>query len=253
MRPEPDVTATRAYERDVRTDAPSEHDGVADDGIPRGPAPDVPPPLVAELPAHLHGLHESPAPAFPTHGTPLNVRLERLANKALGLVGLSQRRFNQQVAETLTLMMAETRGLRAWVEERAPLLPSAPDLMAAVDALRGEVQSLRLDVHHLRDHVTASRAVMDGIDARVAELCARLDAIAPPGEVLGGAGEAGGWVRHVTAAFAALDQRLAHLHTAHDDHGRWFATLQRKYESLSLEARAIVEDRSEDLLSLIHI
>jgi predicted SAM-dependent methyltransferase len=242
MRPEPDLSATREYERDDRPDVPPAHVEASADPIPSGPAPDLPP-LVAELPQHLHGLHESPAPGFPTHGTPLNVRLKRLANKALGLVGLSQRRFNQQVAETLTLMMAETRGLRAWVEERAPLLPSAPDLTAALEALRGEVQSLRLDVRHLRDHVTASREVMDGIDGRVGELRARLDAIAPSGEPLAGA-DAGGWARHVTAALAALDQRLVQLHVGHDDHGRWFATLQRKYEALSLEARAIVEDRS---------
>jgi len=37
------------------------------------------------------------------------------------------------------------------------------------------------------------------------------------------------------------------LRIAHEDVGRWFVTLQRKYEALSVEARAIVEDKSSEL------
>ena len=230
----------------IHEDAHATPPAVADDGIPTGPAPDLPP-LVADLAGHLHGLHQSTAPAFPTNGPPLNARLKRFANAALNLVGLSQRRFNHAVADALTLMMAETRGLRAWLEERAPLLPNAPDLAARLDNMRDEVRGLRLDVRHLRDHVAASRQVMSDLDQRIGELRARVDAIAPPAPPLPGAAQAGGWAAHVAAALDALDKGLERLRVAHDDHGRWFVTLQRKYEALSVEARAIAEDQSTEL------
>jgi len=219
---------------------------VADDSIPAGPAPDLPP-LVPELTDHLHGLHQSTAPSFPTNGSPLNARLKRLLNTALNRVGLSQRRFNHAVADALTLMMAETRAMRAWLEERAPLLPSAPDLAERLDNLRYEVHGLRLDVHHLRDHVAASRQVVSELDQRLAELRARVDAIAPPGHQLPGASRPGGWAAHVVATIETLDKGLDRLRIAHEDVGRWFVTLQRKYEALSVEARAIVEDKSSEL------
>ncbi|HEV7734850.1 MAG TPA: hypothetical protein VGR62_21960 [Candidatus Binatia bacterium] len=225
-----------------RSDVPE----APDDAIPAAPGPDLPPPLRSELAGHLHGLHQSTAPAFPTNGPRLNARLKRALNAVLDLVGLSQRRFNQAVAETLTLMMAESRGLRAWLEERAPLLPSAPDLAARLDGLRGSVQELRLDVRYLRDHVAATRQGMQTLDERVSMLQARLDAVAPVGQAVAGASQPGGWIGHVGATLAGLDDGLARLRVANDDHGRWFATLQRKYEALSVEARAIVEDRSSE-------
>lgn len=217
----------------------------ADDDIPTRPAADVPP-VLPELPGHLHGLHASTAPAFPTTGSPLNARLKRVANAVLDRVGLSQRRFNQAVAETLTLMMAETRGLRGWLEERAPLLPSAPDLVAHLAALRGDVGGLRDDVRHLRDHVASSRQATLALEERLRVLDARVDAIAPPGQSPDGASVPGGWVGHVRAALAELGAGVEQLRGASHDHSRWFATLERKYEALSVEARAIVEDRSQE-------
>jgi hypothetical protein len=117
--------------------------------MPAGPGPDVPP-LVVDLAAHLHGLYESPAPAFPTTGTPLRSSLKRAVNVALRAVGLSQRRFNEAIAVTLTMLLAELRGLRGWLEERAPLLSSAPDLGAALADMREEVDALRAAVAELR-------------------------------------------------------------------------------------------------------
>jgi predicted SAM-dependent methyltransferase len=210
-----------------------------DDGIPTAPAADVPP-VLPELSGHLHGLHQSTAPSFPTNGSALNARLKRALNAALDVVGLSQRRFNQAVAETLTLMMAETRGVRAWLEERAPLLPSAPDLAASIESLRDEVRELHLDVRHLRDHVAGLRGVANDLDARLGALQARVDVVAPDGP------DGGGWVGRVNAALGALDARIDGLRHASDDHGRWFATLERKYEALALEARAISEDRGQE-------
>jgi predicted SAM-dependent methyltransferase len=219
------------------------HDGAGRDGEP-GPAPDLPP-VLPELPMSLHGLYASPAPAFPTNGTPLRARLKRAANVALNMIGLSQRRFNESVLEALTLMMSETRGLRAWLEERAPLLPSAPDMMAGIEALRGQVESLRADVHHLRDHVSGTSEVVSALGRRHGTLESRLDALAPAGASGATPPHPGGQVGRLTETIDAVGQRLQELHAAQDDYARWLALLRQKYEALSMEARAIVEERSE--------
>jgi predicted SAM-dependent methyltransferase len=239
-------------EDDVVRDAPEPTGHEADDeGIPHEPAPDLPP-LVPELGSRVDALHHLPAPAFPTTGTALRSRLKRAANAALNLVGLSQRRFNETVAEALTLLMAETRGLRGWLEERAPLLPNAPDLAAALDGLRGAVEALRSgvtalrqDVGHLRERVAAGFEATRIVDRRQADLAGRVAEL----EGRGGSTEAERQARldEVVRVLGQVGLEAQGLRATAQEHERWFRTLERKYEGLSLEARAIVEDRSAEL------
>jgi hypothetical protein len=225
--------------------------GRDENDIPLEPAPDLPP-LVPELGEHVDALHRLPAPAFPITGTALRSRLKRAANAALSVVGLSQRRFNETVAEALTLLLAETRGLRGWLEERAPLLPSGPDLAAALDGLRSVVESLRAgvgalrqDVAHLRERLAAGIDATRVVDRRQAELADRVAAL----ESRGGATDEERQARleEVVRVLGQVGLEVQALRATGQDYERWFHTLERKYEGLSLEARAIVEDRSTTL------
>jgi predicted SAM-dependent methyltransferase len=218
--------------------------GPRPDDVPEGPAADLPP-LVDELPERLAALHHFPAPAFPTTGTALRAGLKRAANAALNVVGLSQRRFNETVAETLMLLMAETRGVRAWLEERAPLLPSAPDLAAALGVLRHAVERLSGDVARLRGHVAASADATRIVDRRQAQLEQRVMALEAPAG--GGVSDQQARIDEIAGMLAKVGRRLGELHAAHEGAEGWFRTLERKYENLSLEARAIVEERSTNL------
>src|SRR5262245_39638675 len=72
-----------------------------------GSLPPPPPPL-EELPARLHLLHEHPAPTFaPDSRGGLRTPVKRLMNFFLRVVGRSQQTFNEQLLESVTLLMAE--------------------------------------------------------------------------------------------------------------------------------------------------
>src|SRR5262245_23054924 len=179
-----------------------------------------PPPPIEELPTRLHQLHEIPAPLFaPDTRGGLRQPVKRLMNLLLRIVGRSQQTFNEELLESVTLLMAEVRGLRRWSEDvtsgapGGPLAPLAQDLAAIgrrVAHLQEYVSTELLDAGRHR----AER--MDRLDAAVRDLRQRFDGVV-----------------------AEQDKALREVRDALSGHFAWITVLERKYQGLALEAREL--------------
>jgi predicted SAM-dependent methyltransferase len=191
---------------------------------PADPAPSLlpPPPPIDELPMRLHQLHEHPAPVFArdTRGG-LRQPVKRLLNAVLRFAGRSQQAFNQDLLETVTLLMAEVRSLRRWAQDLTGSPSSGP-----LAPLAQEIGTLGRRVAHLQECVSTELVhagrrrleQLDGLETAVRDLVQRADGVA--------------------AQHAALQREL---HDALGGYSAWITVLERKYQGLSLEARELSE------------
>lgn len=189
----------------------------------RQPTPLLPPPPpLAELPKHLHRLHEHPAPRFARDARGgLRRQVKRGLNLVLRFVGRSQETFNRELVETVTLLMAEVRALHRWSEELAGSPAGRP-----VDPLVQELGVLGRRVAHLQSWVSAE--VVQAGRHRLAQV----DQLASTVQHLGQG------VDRTAADQAALRRDLQ---GALESYSAWITVLQRKYQALSLEARELTD------------
>jgi predicted SAM-dependent methyltransferase len=213
------------------------------------------PPSV-ELPARLREVHESPAPFPWPGGSWARQRLKQLTMVTFGRVGRNQREFNEKVRDTLTLMAAEVRGMRQFLEERAHLLDGPRSFGGRVDATERGLEHLQ---NHFGSMAAAVRSRHDRLHAEQEELAAEVTTLREKMDTQGRTLE-----RHSTS-LKPVEQELAGLQQrwveAAEDRPRldalvakvaalgdvspWVALLQRRMEAMALDLREIVARERE--------
>jgi methyltransferase family protein len=182
-----------------------------------------PPPSLGELPERLHRLHEHPAPLFtPDARGGMRRWVKRAVNVLLRFVGRSQQVYNRDLVDVVTLLMAEVRALHRWSEE----LAGGPSARRPLDPLLEELATLGRRVADLQACVS-SELVQAG-----RHRLARVEQLATAVQELG---------RRVETVAVEQMAVLRETRESLGAYAEWITVLDRKYRTLSLEARELTQ------------
>jgi len=185
------------------------------------------PPELRELPLQLHRLYYHPAPFFPPGGPWLRRQAKRLVNATLRVFGRKQNEFNREFVETATLIMAEVRGLRRWLEEQGPLFDG-------IGAVHEKIASLERGLRHLREHLASLNQQVRAQGPNEA-VTATIDRITAAHERL---------TSEMTQQ-QARHEELAGIVARQSDVSEWVALIERRVEGVALEMRELGESDRE--------
>src|SRR5262245_6969070 len=214
----------------------------------------LPPSL--ELPARLREVHESPAPFPWPGGSWLRRQLKQLTMMTFGRVGRNQREFNEKVRDTLTLLAAEVRGMRQFLEERAHILDGPRSFSGKVQAVEGGLEHLQT---HFGSMAAAIRNRHDWLHAEQERLAAAFATLREEMDKHERTLERhGASLKPVERELAGMSQLMAEAAENRQrldglvakvaglgDVCPWVALLQRRMEAMALDLREIVARQRE--------